>query len=201
MASNDTAQRVGIWIIAIVMTVGTLGSFAVIILQNNNQATDQASAQAAAAQQQADGLAQQKKAAQVNADNSEGFGGYSAQPFDPATATSLKVEVLKGGSGEAVKATDSINASYFGWTSDGKIFDSSKKKAAAADKPVTFPLSNVISGWGEGLTSVKVGSVVRLTIPADKAYGATGQGIIPANAPLQFVVIVNKIDNTPAPTK
>ena len=201
MASNDTAQRVGIWIIAIVMTVGTLGSFAVIILQNNNQATDQASAQAAAAQQQADGLAQQKKAAQVNADNSEGFGGYSAQPFDPATATSLKVEVLKGGSGEAVKATDSINASYFGWTSDGKIFDSSKKKAAAADKPVTFPLSNVISGWGEGLTGVKVGSVVRLTIPADKAYGATGQGIIPANAPLQFVVIVNKIDNTPAPTK
>ena len=57
-------------------------------------------------------------------------------------------------------------------------------------------LSGVIKGWTEGLTGVKVGSTVRLTIPADKAYGAQGSGIIPANAPLEFIVQVHKIDNS-----
>lgn len=191
MASNNQAQRIGIWIIAIVMLVGTIGSFVVIILANSNQKIDQALQET----QAADYEAQAKAAAQANADNSEGFGGYSARTFDAAAVTALNVEVLKEGTGEVVKATDSINAGYFGWTSDGKIFDSSKKKGAD-NAPVTFPLSGVISGWTEGLTGVKAGSVVRLTIPADKGYGATGSGIIPANAPLEFIVEIVKIDNT-----
>jgi len=195
MASNDRAQRIGIWIIAVVMTVGTIGSFAVIILQNDNQKIDQASAQAKADEQQKAATA----AAQEQAKSSEPLVGYSPRAFDPAAVTTLKTEVLQEGTGEAVKATDSINASYFGWTSDGVIFDSSKKKDKS-DAPVTFPLSGVIKGWTEGLTGVKVGSIVRLTIPSDKAYGATGQGPIPANAPLEFIVIINKIDNTaPSP--
>ncbi len=191
MASNDRAQRIGIWIIAIVMTIGTLGSFAVIILQNDNQKIDQAAAQTAAAEQQKAALA----AAKEQAKSAEPLPGYSARAFDPAAVTALKVEVLKDGTGEAVKATDSINASYFGWTSDGVIFDSSKKKDKA-DAPATFPLSGVISGWTEGLNGVKVGSTVRLTIPADKAYGATDKGPIAANSPLEFIVTINKIDNT-----
>lgn len=199
MASNDRAQRIGIWIIAVVMTVGTIGSFAVIILQNDNQKIDQAAAadkQKTYDEQLAEYTKQQKVVAQTNAANSEGFDGYSARTFDAAAVTTLKAEVLKAGTGETVKATDSINASYFGWTSDGSIFDSSKKKDAPKDAPVTFPLSGVIKGWGEGLTGVKVGSIIRLTIPADKAYGPTGSGIIPANAPLEFIVVINKIDNS-----
>ena len=158
MASNDRAQRIGIWIIAVVMTVGTIGSFAVIILQNDNQKIDQASAQAKADEQQKAATA----AAQEQAKSSEPLVGYSPRAFDPAAVTTLKTEVLQEGTGEAVKATDSINASYFGWTSDGVIFDSSKKKDKS-DAPVTFPLSGVTKGWTEGLTGVKVGSVVRLT--------------------------------------
>ncbi len=196
MASKGRAQRIGIWIIAIVMTVGTLGSFAVIILQNDNQKIDQAAVEAAAVEQQKAATA----AAKEQAKNSEPLVGYSARAFDSAAVTALKTEVLKEGAGEAVKATDSINASYFGWTSDGVIFDSSKKKDAD-DAPITFPLNRVIPGWTEGLTGVKVGSIVRLTIPSDKAYGATGQGPIPANAPLEFIVEIKKIDNSPASTQ
>jgi peptidylprolyl isomerase len=191
MASKDRAQRIGIWIIAIVMTVGTIGSFVVVILANDNAKIDQ--------QQQAAQLAayqeQQKQAAQANADDSEPLPGYSAQAFDPASVTTLKAEVLTEGTGEVIKSSDSINASYFGWTSDGKIFDSSKKKSAN-DAPITFALSHVIQGWSDGLTGVKVGSVVRLIIPANKAYGAAGSGVIPANAPLEFIVEIHKIDNT-----
>lgn len=198
MASKDRAQRIGIWIIAIVMTVGTIGSFVVIILQNDNNKIDQAEQQKTDAAKLAADQQQQTAAAKTNADNSEAFGGYSAQAFNASDVTVLKTEVIKEGTGDIIKATDSINASYFGWTSDGKIFDSTKKKDNTNDSPITFALNRIITGWAEGLTGVKVGSVVRLIIPADKAYGATGSGIIPANAPLEFIVEIHKIDNSQA---
>jgi FKBP-type peptidyl-prolyl cis-trans isomerase len=162
-------------------------------LSVQNQATDQAQQQ----KQYDDYLAQQKAAAQQNADNSEPLTGYTSSVFDPASVTKLKIDILKAGTGDVIKATDSISSSYFGWSSDGKIFDSSKKKGAD-DKSVTFSLGSVIPGWTEGLTGLKVGSVVRLTIPADKAYGAQGSGIITANSPLEFIVEIHKIDNSAA---
>jgi len=183
--ATPRSQRVGIWIIAIVLTLGTLGSFLVMALSVQNQTADQVQQQKA----YDDYLAQQKVAAQQNADKSDVLAGYAARKFDAAGVTKLTVET--------VKSTDSINSSYFGWTSDGKIFDSSKKKDAD-DKPVTFTLSGVIAGWTEGLTGVKVGSVVRLTIPSEKAYGAQGSGAIPANSPLEFIVEIHKLDNTAA---
>lgn len=195
MASKNRGQRIGIWIIAIVMTVGTIGSFFVIILQNDNNKVDQAKQEKEYAAQLAEYQKQQAAAAKKNAENSEPLEGYSVETFDAASVTELKVEVLEEGSGDALKASDSINASYFGWLADGTIFDSSNKKDAD-DAPVTFGLSGVITGWTEGLTGVKVGSVVRLTIPATKAYGISESGIIPANSPLRFIVKVHKIDNS-----
>jgi FKBP-type peptidyl-prolyl cis-trans isomerase len=182
--ATPRSQRVGIWIIAIVLTLGTLGSFLVMALSIQNQKIDQA-------QQQKANEDIQKQQATLN----EPLAGYTARVFDPASVTKLNVEILKEGDGDAIKATDSVNASYFGWTSDGKIFDSSKKKSTV-DTPITFPLSNVIAGWSEGLTGVKVGSIVRLTIPADKAYGSQASSLIPANSPLEFIVEIHKIDNT-----
>lgn len=190
--ASQKGQRIGIWIIAIVLTVGTIGSFVVIILSNSNQKIDTQQAAATQAAQQA----QANQAAKANADNSIPFGSYSATAFDPASITSLAVQTLVQGTGAAVAATDSVNASYFGWTSDGKIFDSSQKKDAKADAPITFPLNQVITGWSQGLTGVKVGSVVQLNIPASLAYGATGSGVIPANAPLEFIVEIHSIDNS-----
>lgn len=185
--ATPRSQQVGILIIAIVMILGTFGSFLAMALSVQNNSTDQQ-------KQVSDYLAQQKVAAQLNADNSVPLTGYAAAAFDPKTVTALTKEILTEGTGEVIKSTDSINASYFGWTSDGKIFDSSQKKDAA-DAPITFSLGGVIKGWTEGLTGVKVGSVVKLIIPSDKAYGATGSGSIPANAPLEFIVKINKIDN------
>lgn len=186
--ASSRAQQVGIWIIAIVLTLGTIGSFVAIVLANDNQKTAETDYEAQMEAYQKEMEAQAK----ANAENSEPLDGYKATAFDSENLP-LKVEVLKEGDGEVVKATDTINASYFGWLSDGMIFDSSNKKGAD-DAPVSFPLNGVIKGWSEGLEGQKVGSVVKLTIPADKAYGTTGSGIIPANAPLQFIVIIHKID-------
>lgn len=185
--ATPKSQRIGILIIAAVMLIGTFGSFMAIIFSMQNSSSGASDSQA-----YEDYLKEQKIAAQLNADNSEALTGYETRTFDADKAETLSVEVLKNGDGEQVESTDSVKVSYFGWTSDGKIFDSSKKKGAD-DAPISFALSDVISGWSEGLAGVKAGSIVRLTIPADKAYGALGSGIIPANAPLEFIVQVHEI--------
>ncbi|MEI6053983.1 MAG: FKBP-type peptidyl-prolyl cis-trans isomerase [Candidatus Saccharibacteria bacterium] len=189
--ATPKSQRIGIWIVAIVLTVGTLGSFLVMGLSVNNQKIDQAQYQ----KQYEEYLASMKESSKANASNSEAFGGYSSRQFAPSGVDKLIVEVIKEGEGEIVSSSDSINSSYFGWLSDGTIFDSSKK-IGVDDSPVTFSLAGVISGWTEGLSGVKVGSVVRLTIPSEKAYGQQESGIIPANSPLEFIVEIHKIDNS-----
>lgn len=183
--STPRSQRIGIWVIAIVMVVGTFLSFYVMALNMDNQQKDYA-------KQLEDYQSQQKLASQLNASNSEALTGYAARTFDAKSITELKVEVLSEGSGATVKATDTINSSYFGWLSTGVIFDSSKKKSTA-DAPIDFSLTGVIKGWTQGLTGQKVGSVVRLSIPADLAYGSQESGIIPASSPLEFIVEIHSI--------
>ena len=196
--ATTKAQQIGIWIIAVVLTVGTIGSFIVLILANDNSTKITAQPNETTATAQAKAAARVKASAQANADASLALVGYSAAPFDASSVTSLQKEILVNGTGDEVKSTDSINASYFGWTSDGKIFDSSLKRDASADAPVTFSLGGVIQGWTKGLTGQRVGSTIKLTIPADQGYGTTGSGIIPANAPLQFIVVINSIQSATA---
>jgi len=192
------AQQIGIWIIAVVLTVGTIGSFIAIILANDNQAKDSSTTQSSNEELLAEYQKKQKAAAEANAANSIAISGYETTTFDAASVTSLQKEILVAGTGDEVKASDSINASYFGWTSDGKIFDSSTKKDTNKDTPVTFSLSSVIKGWTDGLAGQRVGSTVKLTIPSDQGYGAAGSGVIPANAPLVFIVVIHAIDNASA---
>ncbi len=96
------------------------------------------------------------------------------------------------GTGDAVKADDTITVDYTGAVaSTGVIFQSSKDSG----QPVSFPLKGVIPGWTQGIPGMKVGGTRRLLIPAALAYGANpppGSGI-PANADLVFDVTLHKI--------
>jgi len=56
---------------------------------------------------------------------------------------------------------------YTGWTTGGKMFDSSVVRGA----PTSFPLNRVIKGWTEGVQLMVVGEKRRFWIPADLAYG------------------------------
>ena len=58
---------------------------------------------------------------------------------------------------------------YTGWTTDGKMFDSS----VARGEPATFPLNGVIKGWTEGVQLMVVGEKTRFWIPGNLAYGDT----------------------------
>jgi len=102
--------------------------------------------------------------------------------------TELTTTTLVQGTGPAVESGQTINVNYVGVTyADGKEFDSSWKR----QEPFSFRIGSggVIKGWDQGLIGVKVGSRVRLDIPAGLAYGDNPGGGRPPGA-LRFVVDV-----------
>ncbi len=181
--ATSKGQRIGIWAIAGIMLFGTLGSFFLPILVNDSESQEAESQQQLLEEYQK----QAEEAAKARLASSQPLEGYSADPFDKAAVTDLQVEVLSEGDGPVAAAESTVKANYFGWTSDGKIFDSSNQNGTT--EPIEFSLNGVISGWTEGLTGIKQGSVVKLVIPADKAYGEAGSPPnIGPNEPLAFIV-------------
>ena len=92
----------------------------------------------------------------------------AAPPADAAkTRSGLASKVIKAGTGKThPRATDQVTVHYTGWTTDGKMFDSSVARGA----PATFPLDRVIAGWTEGLQLMVTGETRRLWIPEQLAY-------------------------------
>lgn len=187
------SQRIFIWVIAVVMTVGTLGAYAAVILANENPQTasdDQMQAQIEEFQRQ------QEEAARESAAAAQPLEGYEADAFDADAVTELETSDLKEGDGEEVPEGATVTVSYFGWTPDGKIFDSSNKNGT--NTPAEgFELAegSLIEGWVKGIPGMKEGGVRKLIIPADQAYGETGSppNIAP-NTPLAFIVRVESVE-------
>jgi peptidylprolyl isomerase len=92
----------------------------------------------------------------------------AAPPADAQkTASGLASKVIKAGQGVVhPKAEDAVKVHYTGWTTDGKMFDSS----VARGKPATFPLNRVIPGWTEGVQLMVAGETRRFWIPEELAY-------------------------------
>ena len=93
----------------------------------------------------------------------------AAAPADAQTSASgLASRVLEAGSGSVnPTATSNVTVHYTGWTTDGRMFDSS----VARGQPSTFPLDRVIRGWTEGVQLMVVGEKRRFWIPEELAYG------------------------------
>ncbi len=93
----------------------------------------------------------------------------AAAPADASTTPSgLAWKVLQPGTGSVHPGpTSSVTVHYSGWTTDGRLFDSSVMRGRTA----TFPLNRVIKGWTEGLQLMVEGEKSRFWIPAELAYG------------------------------
>jgi peptidylprolyl isomerase len=101
--------------------------------------------------------------------------------------TEFKIETLEEGSGDqVVKSGDTITVHYTGTLEDGTKFDSSVDRG----EPFTFTIGSgqVIQGWEQGFSGMKVGEKRRLTIPPEMGYGDRAVGGIPANSVLIFEV-------------
>ncbi len=97
----------------------------------------------------------------------------AAPPQDAQKSDSgLSSRVLVKGTGsEHPGPTSTVTVHYTGWTTDGKMFDSSVVRGQTS----TFPLNRVIKGWTEGVQFMVVGEKRRFWIPADLAYGENGR--------------------------
>jgi FKBP-type peptidyl-prolyl cis-trans isomerase len=164
--NKQTAQRVMIGVIAIVMTVGTLGAYFLMILQNqdaNNQAQSTQSQQ------------QPKLQVDPTAYKVEGV-------VDKLETTDLKV-----GDGDEAKTDDSVKVQYKGTIANtGEKFDSTYDTGEPID--ITISAGKVIQGWVDGVPGMKVGGKRRLVIPAEQAYGSQAVSGIPANSALVFEI-------------
>ena len=83
------------------------------------------------------------------------------------TSSGLASRVLKKGTGtEHPTATSKVSVHYSGWTTDGKMFDSSLMRG----QPASFRLNQVIAGWTEGVQLMTAGEKRLFWIPEKLAY-------------------------------
>jgi peptidylprolyl isomerase len=103
------------------------------------------------------------------------------------TASGLKYEDLRLGTGPSPNPGQIAVVHYTGWLTNGTKFDSSLDRG----QPFEFPIGQgrVIKGWDEGVATMKVGGKRKLMIPPALGYGSSGAGnVIPPNSELIFEV-------------
>ena len=104
------------------------------------------------------------------------------RPEVKTTASGLQYEVITEGTGIKPTAIDTFVANYRGTYINGEEFDASSRRG----EPLTYPLTNVIPGWTEGLQLMSVGSKYKFYIPYNIAYGAFDYNGIPGGSMLIF---------------
>ena len=122
----------------------------------------------------------------------------AAAPKDAAkTPSGLASKVLEKGKGtEHPSASDTVTVHYSGWTTDGKMFDSSVQRG----EPTSFPLKGVIKGWTEGVQLMVEGEKRRFWIPADLAYGENPGGGRPGGTLVFDIELISIKKGPKAPT-
>ncbi len=95
------------------------------------------------------------------------------------TASGLYYEDIEDGAGEPATAGDDVRVGYSGRLSDGTLFDSGQF-------PFLLGAGQVVAGFDEGVTGMRVGGTRRILIPPALGYGNRGSGPVPPGAILVF---------------
>lgn len=118
--------------------------------------------------------------------------GAMAEENVNTTDSGLQYVVIASGDGAAPQPGQRVFVHYVGTLEDGTKFDSSRDRGRPFD--FTLGRGQVIKGWDEGISLMKVGDRYKLIIPPELGYGARGAGgVIPPNATLIFDVELLRI--------
>ncbi len=117
-------------------------------------------------------LKEQEVAAQLELTNLEKYlaeNNITAKPEE----SGLIIIVQQEGRGPLPRSGQTVKVNYTGMVLDGTVFDTSVGRG-----PLEFVIGQgqVIRGWDEGISKLKVGSKARLIIPSHIAYGDAQRG-------------------------
>ena len=125
----------------------------------------------------------------------------TTKPADTKTVTPSGLTIIEKETGTAtVESGDTVWVHYAGRLENGTEFDNSTKHAETRRDGISFTIGagQVIKGWDEGITGMKVGDKRQLVIPPQLGYGAQGAGAtIPPNATLIFDVELIGVKKAP----
>lgn len=200
---TSTKTRIIIIVVAVVMLLSTIGLYMGIVLSYNNSSTTSAvntEKENRFYELYDEYLAKlDVQAAELSEQYFDTFVQYKSEvkSFNAADVAEVTTRDLLVGTGEEVtEGFTDYSAYYIGWLSDETIFDSSFN-STTDPTALTSPLAggNMIEGWNQDIIGMKLGGVREITIPAELAYGDQEQGVIPANSPLKFIVmLIDPID-------
>jgi hypothetical protein len=111
-------------------------------------------------------------------------GGEVAGGPEITTPSGLKYTDLVIGTGAMPQKGQTISVHYTGTLENGVEFDSSRKKGQPMQ--YKYGVQQMIEGWDEGVSTMRVGGRRKLVIPARLGYGQAGRPGIPPNATLLF---------------
>jgi FKBP-type peptidyl-prolyl cis-trans isomerase FklB len=136
----------------------------------------------------------EKSQAENKAKGEEFLAKNGKEPGVTTLTNGLQYKVIKAGTGEMPKLTDTVTVNYKGSLIDGTVFDQK-------DGFTTPVKGRTIKGWTEILPLMKTGSKWEVAIPADLGYGPRGmQPKIGPNSVLVFdMELVSIAPPAPAP--
>ena len=107
------------------------------------------------------------------------------------TPSGLYIGTVTEGTGEPTVTGDVVTVLYSGFLADGALFDSSDLGG-----PISFELgaAQVVAGFDEGVTGMKLGGIRNIVIPPSLAYGSQTRGAIPGGSILIFRVELQSIE-------
>ena len=99
-------------------------------------------------------------------------------------ASGILYEISTPGNSTHPTISNTITVTYTGLLMNGTQFDAGT---------ITYPLSQLIPGWGIAVPKIGVGGEIKVLIPSSLAYGSSGAGSIPGNAPLYFDIKLSAV--------
>ncbi len=112
--------------------------------------------------------------------------------IDSTFVTPTGLHYIEDTVGTGLRITTGVNVQlwYTGTFLDGRVFDSNRNGTVMS---VTMPATNYIAAWDEALRLMSEGTIARIIVPYNLAYGAQGQGSVPPYMPLVFDIEIVKV--------